>query len=67
MRSLIATQQATSKEVDVWMTSLAFIKHPSKDMMRELKVCNLNICLFGRYVIFKAELSYINTQHGTSK
>jgi len=45
MRSLIANQQASNKEIDVWLTSLAFIKNPTKDLMRELKVCNRDICL----------------------
>ena len=43
MRSLIASQQTTSKENDIWLTSLAFIKNPTRDLMRELKVCNINI------------------------
>jgi len=43
IRSLIASHQATSKEIDVWLTSLAFIKNPTRDMMRELKVCTTTI------------------------
>jgi len=45
MRSLMTSQQATSKETDIWLTSLAFIKNPTRDMMTELKVCELRICL----------------------
>ena len=59
MRILIASQQATDKEIDVWLTSLAFVKNPTRDMMRELKVCNLGIFLSRYYVIFKAKLFHI--------
>ena len=45
MRSLIASQQTTSKENDIWLTSLAFIKNPTRDMMRELKVRNIDVCV----------------------
>jgi len=53
MRTLIANQQATNKELDVWLTSLAFIKNPTMDLMRELKVCNRDICLLGYHVKVK--------------
>jgi len=69
MRNLIASQQATSKEIDIWLTSLAFIKNPTRDMMRELKVRNLDTdtCLFRYYIcyiisVFNAKLSCISTQ-----
>jgi len=39
MRSLITSGHATDKEIDVWLTSLAFIKNPTRDMMTQLKVC----------------------------
>ena len=62
MRILIASQQATSKEIDVWLTSLAFIKNPTRDMMRELKVCNLDfdICFNIILSVFNAKLSFIS-------
>lgn len=37
MRDLINGQQATDMEVDIWLTSIGFIKNPTRDMMRELK------------------------------
>jgi len=50
MRSLIASQQASPKEIDIWLTSLAFVKNPTRHMMRELKVCIVDdICIFGCY------------------
>lgn len=30
--------QATEKEIDAWMAAIAFIKNPTQDMMKELKV-----------------------------
>lgn len=40
MTSLINGNEVTGAEADMWMTSLAFIKNPSKDMLLELKVDN---------------------------
>jgi Lipoprotein amino terminal region len=38
MRQLIGDNQATDDEVEVWMSAMAFIKNPTKEMMTELKV-----------------------------
>jgi hypothetical protein len=38
MTSLINGNEVTGAEADMWMTSLAFIKNPTKDMLLELKV-----------------------------
>jgi len=38
MRQLIRDNQATEKEIDVWMSAIAFIKNPTKEMLKELKV-----------------------------
>jgi len=51
MRGLITSQQATSKQTDVWLTSLAFVKNPTRDMMTELKVCKLGICLSACHLV----------------
>jgi hypothetical protein len=40
MTSLINGNEVTGAEADMWMTSLAFIKNPTKDMLLELKVDN---------------------------
>jgi hypothetical protein len=40
MTSLINGNEVTRAEADMWMTSLAFIKNPTKDMLLELKVDN---------------------------
>lgn len=37
MRQLIRDNQATEKEIDVWMSAIAFIKSPTKEMLKELK------------------------------
>lgn len=37
MRDLINGRQTTDTETDVWLTSIAFIKNPTKDLIRELK------------------------------
>jgi hypothetical protein len=37
MHDLISNQRVTDSERDVWLTSLAFIKNPTKEMLRELK------------------------------
>lgn len=38
MTHLINTDEVTGAEADMWMTSLSFIQHPTKDMLLELKV-----------------------------
>jgi len=57
MRSLIASQQVTDREIDIWLTSLAFIKNPTRDMMRELKVCHLDICLIS--VLYSMQIRFL--------
>ncbi|XP_063426893.1 apolipophorins-like [Mytilus trossulus] len=37
MTHLINTDEVTGAEADMWMTSLSFIQHPTKDMLLELK------------------------------
>lgn len=37
MRQLISDNQATEKEIDVWMSAIAFIKNPTTEMLKELK------------------------------
>jgi len=43
MTSLINGNEVTGAEADMWMTSLAFINNPTKDMLLELKVDNSSI------------------------
>lgn len=38
MRQLIRDRQATEDEIEVWMTAVAFVKNPTKEMIKELKV-----------------------------
>ncbi|VDI44373.1 Hypothetical predicted protein [Mytilus galloprovincialis] len=38
MTHLINTDEVTGAEADMWMTSLSFIQHPTKDMLLELKI-----------------------------
>jgi len=59
MRSLIASQQTTSKENDIWLTSLAFIKNPTRDMMRELKVRNIDVCVCVRACLRACVRGYV--------
>ena len=49
MTSLINGNEVTGAEADMWMTSLAFIKNPTKDMLLELKVDNCQIKPFEYY------------------
>lgn len=49
MTSLINGNEVTGTEADMWMTSLAFIKNPTKDMLLELKVDNCQIKSFEYY------------------
>jgi hypothetical protein len=38
LTQLITNNEISGAEADMWMTSLAFIHHPTKDMLRETKV-----------------------------
>lgn len=38
MVQLLTSGQVTGIEADMWMTSLAFIQNPSKEMLAEVKV-----------------------------
>lgn len=40
MRQMIRDGQITGAEVDIWLSSLAFIKNPTREMMKELKVAH---------------------------
>lgn len=37
---LISTKEVTGVEANLWLTTLAFIKDPTKDMLNEVKVNN---------------------------
>lgn len=41
MTSLISRKEVTGIEANLWLTTLAFIKDPTKDMLKEVKVNNI--------------------------
>lgn len=38
MTRLISNKDVTGMEADMWLTTLSFIKDPTKDMLNEVKV-----------------------------
>ena len=40
---LITSKEITGLEADMWLTTLSFIKNPTKDMLKEVKVSSFVI------------------------
>ena len=38
MKTLISNDDVKGTEADMWLASLAFVHHPTKDMLKEIKV-----------------------------
>ena len=42
MKTLISNKDVEGTDADMWLASLAFVHHPTKDMLKEIKV-NFNL------------------------